>query len=87
MERPTVAVGEWIFLKSENGLTGIDGYVFAIHSNGDLSVGYYQNKSKAIKEDVVWKDDRWQFKNSGPNGTYLKGNDATIVKNGPDRRK
>jgi hypothetical protein len=48
-----------------------------------LSVGYYQNNVKAIKEDVIWKDDRWQFKCSGPNGVYLKGKDAAIVKNGP----
>jgi hypothetical protein len=87
MEQPKVAAGDWIFIKSENGFSGIDGYVFNVHSNGVLSVGYYQNKSKAIKEEVIWKDNRWQFKCSGPNGSYLRGNDAKIVESGPNHRK
>ena len=86
MKQPEVSVGDWIFLKSEDGFSGVDGYVFNVSPDGELSVGYYQNNVKPIKESVIWKDDRWQFKISGPNGTYLTGNDAAIVTNGPPRR-
>jgi len=86
MEQPKVSIGDWIFMKSENGLSGINGYVFNVSSEDELSVGYYQNNSKAIKEQVIWKDDRWQFKHSGPNGSYLTGRDAAIVKAGPPRK-
>ena len=41
---------QWIKI----GASGIDGYVFDIFEDGSLGVGYYQNRSKAIKEDVVW---------------------------------
>ena len=87
MEQSKVSAEDWIFIRSENGFGGVDGYVFSVSPDGELSVGYYQNDAKAIKESVIWKDDRWQFKSSGPNGSYLRGNDATIVKNGPPHRR
>ncbi len=60
-------------------------YVMAAHSDGSLAVGYYQNNAKAIGEDVVWDGKCWQFKYSGPNGTYLKGELEAIVRRGPPR--
>ena len=78
MEQPEVRKGEWIRLGS-----GINGYVFDVYSDGTLSVGYYQNNSKAIKEDVVWLNESWNFKHQGPDGTYLSGHEAAIVKSGP----
>ncbi|KID56846.1 hypothetical protein JF50_13185 [Pseudoalteromonas luteoviolacea] len=79
MKSSKVNAGDWIKV----GETGIDAYVFHVHSEDEISAGYYQNKEKAIREDFVWDGQRWQFKTMMPCGLYLRGHDATIVKNGP----
>ncbi|OOG36810.1 hypothetical protein [Rhodanobacter sp. C05] len=79
MNAPQVQKGEWIRL----GSNGLDGLVLDIHNDGSLGVGYYQNQLKAIKEDVVWDGSHWQFSNSGPNGSYLRGAEEAMVKRGP----
>ena len=78
-----VKEGEWIKIKSDENSQGIDGYVFNIFPDGTLSVGYYQNKLKAIKEDVIWNGSFWKFKYEGPNGSYLRGPEEALVKRGP----
>jgi len=83
MEAPNVTERTWIKIKSEENENGIDGYVFKVYSNGNLSVGYHQNNTKAIKEDVIWEGSFWKFKYEGPNGSYLRGADEAIVKRGP----
>lgn len=85
MEQPEVKEGDWITVKSSETSTGIHGYVFSVGADGELEVGYYQSNSKAIKEDVVWEGSYWKFKYSGPNGSYLRGNQEAIVKRGPHR--
>lgn len=77
-----ISKGQWIKI----GTSGIDGYVFDIFEDGSLGVGYYQNRSKAIKEDVVWDGTQWQFKYKGSNGSYLRGKEEEIVKCGPYHR-
>ena len=76
---PDIKVGRWIKI----GPNELDGYVLSKRSVGSLSVGYYQNQLKTIKEDVVWNGHRWVFEHSGPSGSYLDGPDAAIVKKGP----
>jgi len=83
MEQPNVKKGDWIKVKADENSLGFDGYIFNIFPDGTLSVGYYQNNIKAIKEDVVWNGKHWKFKYEGPNGSYLRGPDETIVKRGP----
>lgn len=83
MRCPEVKAGDWIRIQSSENSPGVDGYVFSVIADGELSVGYYQNGLKAIKEDVVWKDSHWAFKYDGPNGSYLRGSDEAIVKAGP----
>ncbi|MEZ0208675.1 MAG: hypothetical protein ACAH17_00660 [Candidatus Paceibacterota bacterium] len=79
MDVPTVKEGEWIVIGSGN----LKGYVFNKNSDGSLAVGYYQNHTKAIKEDVIWNGTHWKFKYDGPNGSYLSGHEEAIVKQGP----
>lgn len=38
---------------------------------GDVEVVYWQNRLKGIKEDAVWNGEGWDFKNPGPNGSYV----------------
>ncbi|MFA6608300.1 MAG: hypothetical protein WCT07_00065 [Candidatus Paceibacterota bacterium] len=39
--------------------------------HGDVEVVYHQNGLKGIKEDAVWDGTKWNFKNSGPSGSYV----------------
>lgn len=78
---PAVSVGQWITIGNS-----IPGYVFQVNGDGTLEVGYYQNRHKAIKETVMWKDPNWTFKYEGPNGSYLRGADEELVKRGPRGR-
>lgn len=83
MNQPEVSKGSWIKIKSDENSQGIDGYILDIFADGTLSVGYYQNNIKAIREDVIWSGSFWKFKYQGPNGSYLKGSAEAIVKRGP----
>ena len=87
MTSPDIKKGDWIKIKSSGSDPGIGGYVFAILPNEELSVGYYQNNTKPIKENVTWTGSYSKFKSSGPCGSYLSGNDELIVKSGPPKIK
>ena len=76
-----VKKGDWITVGSSN----ISAYVFNVISGTEVSAGYYQNQSKAIKENFVWDGETWQFKYHGPNGSYLRDEEEAIVKRGPRR--
>lgn len=79
-EKETVREGQWIFV----GENQIPAYVINVISEEEVSAGYHQNNFKAIKENFVLVDGRWEFKYKGPNGTYLKGTRyESIVKRGP----
>jgi hypothetical protein len=86
MDSPKIKVGDWITIGKRDALGGINGYVIDVHSDGSLGVGYCQNKIKAIKTDVIWVGEHWDFKCSGPDGSYLRGVEEHIVKNGPPHR-
>lgn len=77
--RESVNKGQWITVGENN----IDAYVFQVISNTEILAGYYQNRTRAIKEEFVWDGARWNFKNSGPSGSYLRGADEALVKRGP----
>lgn len=73
--------GQWITVGAEH----IDGYVFHVFSPAHLGVGYIQNGGKAIKEDVVWRNGRWEFMEALPDGSYLRGPEEALVRRGPSR--
>ena len=77
---PPITPGQWIRISKAT-----PGYVFNVNADGSLEVGYYQNRIMAIKETVVWNGTQWEFKYSGPNGSYLRGSEEAIVKAGPPR--
>jgi len=86
MNPPKVNIGDWIKIQTDEKNPGINGYVFNVSPEGDrLYVGYLQNNVKPIKEPVCWTGAFWKFEYDGPNGSYLKGSDAEVVKKGPYR--
>ena len=78
--QPEVKVGEWIYVSGS-----VPGLVMGVCPEF-LAVGYYQNQAKAVKEDVVWRNDRWEFRTSGPDASYLRGAAEAEVKRGPPPR-
>ena len=84
MEPPEVREQSWIKLgPNEPGRDLIDAYVLHVYSPTRLSVGYYQGKLKAIKEDVVWTGTHWKLEIDRACGSYLRGHEEAIVKRGP----
>ena len=86
MVMPDVKKGQCIKIGKPNSSNKTNGYIFDIFSDGTLGVGYLQPIGKAIKEDVIWNGEHWEFRASGPDGSYLRGPDEFIVKQGPPRR-
>lgn len=79
MSKPEINPKQWIKIGSNN----IDGYVLKVNSDKSLlTVGYYQNETKTISEDVIWSGEFWIFKEPS-HGLYLKGTDADIIRKGP----
>lgn len=78
-DAPLVEEGQWILV----GSARLNGLVLSVYGPDHLGVGYYQNHSKAIKEDVVWDGTQWEFDQSGLSGSYLRGPEAAAVKRGP----
>lgn len=74
-----VKVGDWISV----GPNRINAYVFHVWSPTEVAAGYHQNNFKAIKDDFIWDGEQWKFKYDTPCGSYLRGADEAIVKNGP----
>lgn len=75
----SIREGKWIKV----GENGIDAYIFQVISSTEILAGYYQNQTKAVKENFIWNGEKWDFKNYGPSGSYLRGPDEALVKKGP----
>ena len=70
-EKPAVKPGDWITFGS--ALLPKDAVVCKVYQDAswaDIEVVYLDNRDRAINEDVVWKDGKWQFKNQGASGGY-----------------
>ena len=67
-DKPILKPGEWINLPS--GRDAIVSMVYEDTSWVDIEVVYLDDRDRAINEDMVWKDGKWQFKISGPCGGY-----------------
>lgn len=79
MSSEMIKENEWIYV----GDNRIPAYVINIISATEVSAGYYQNSAKTIKEEFILKNGQWEFKSSGPSGSYLSGSLESIVKRGP----
>ena len=87
MDIPSVSIGDWIKIKSTPNEAGINGYVYYVHEDGSLAVGYIQHGGKGIREDVVWNGEHWKFAITGPCGSYLDKQDTAFIRKGPYANK
>jgi hypothetical protein len=46
VEIPNISTGDWIKIKSNPSETGINGYVFYVHEDKSLAIGYIQHGGK-----------------------------------------
>lgn len=70
-EKPFVKPGDWITFGS--GSVPKNAVVCTVYQNSswaDIEVVYLDDRDRAINEDMVWKDGKWQFKDLGPSGGY-----------------
>jgi len=78
MTSPAVKAGDWIKIKSDEKDTGIDGCVFEVLFEGEVSIGYYQDSTRTVKEEVVWNGTHWKFKYEGLVGSGTRNRKAVI---------
>jgi len=68
MEKIQIEVGNWIeFGKNQSGIVS---KVYQDRSLSDIEIVYLDDRNRAINEDMVWKEGKWEFKYKGPNGGY-----------------
>ncbi|GEM_PF-2229952 len=80
MSDEDVKENDWIYV----GEKKIPAYVIRVASPQHVYAGYFQNGLKAIKDEFILTDNGWEFKYSGPSGSYLTDRLEAIVKQGPD---
>jgi hypothetical protein len=83
---PLVRAGDWVRISSPRPLGRKQGYVFAVHEDQTISVGYLDNKGTAVKENLFWNGEYWEFINPDPDTSYLQESDRAIVESGPPHR-
>lgn len=80
MNSENVSESRWI----EVGKNRMPAYVLHKYNEEWVSAGYYQNGIKVIKDDFVFLNGVWEFKNNPPAGTYIKNKSLEIkIKSGP----
>lgn len=78
MNPPNVAESEWIYIGALQAHGRLSAVVCGISDDQNpprrLSVIYLDRGNQAIRENVVWRDDHWDFEIAGPNGGYADRN-------------
>lgn len=85
MPHKDIKVGDWITIGDDSGTRTTYGYVFKIYDTENLEIGYVQYSGKAVKDEVTWNGEYWNFKNPDSLGRYLHTQDEHIVLQGPPR--
>ncbi|MEI7482887.1 MAG: hypothetical protein WCK75_11145 [Elusimicrobiota bacterium] len=72
--KPNVNPSDWITIGKRP--SGMDAVVCVVSpESGDIEVVYKDDLGKAISDEVVWRDDHWEFKTSGASGGYAENYD------------
>ncbi|MFH1522873.1 MAG: hypothetical protein ABIE43_03585 [Patescibacteria group bacterium] len=69
-EKPCVELGDWITIGQGTGVRAVVSAVHEDNKMGDIEVVYLDYQKRAINEDVIWKDDAWEFRTQDPGGGY-----------------
>lgn len=64
---PPIKPGDWISIGVRDCVVT---KIYPDKALADLEVVYLDDLEKAINDDVVWRNDKWEFKHSGPSGGY-----------------
>lgn len=74
-KKPNVQPGDWITIGEGKNIMGVGLGAVVCTVYNDSRIGsdievVYLDGSRAINEDVVWKNGYWDFKHQGPGGGY-----------------
>jgi len=70
-EPPRVKKEDIIYIGRDGGIRAVVSHVYAEPKlNGAVAEVVYDDKGKAINEDVKWVLDHWEFAVPGPGGGY-----------------
>ncbi len=81
--KPDVNTGEliWVTLGSDPGTRAVVSTVYSDSTKpGCIEIVYLDERDRAIYEDAIWKEKRWEFRRAGPAGLYA---DKTPRLSGP----
>ena len=81
--KPDVNTGEWVWvtLGSDPGKRAVVSEVYSDSTKpGCIEIVYLDERDRAIYEDAIWKEKRWEFKHAGQVGGYA---DKTPRLSGP----
>ena len=67
MSMPSINPGDWISIGERDGVVT---KLYSDRALADIEIIYLDDSKKAINEDVIWRNERWEFKHSGPSGGY-----------------
>ncbi len=85
--QPPVKKGDWVCIGKGTGEK--DACIVDIANTGEeqrVFAAYLQYSDwKAIKKEIVWRDDHWEFKYNS--GSYLHGNWEAILRKGPPSKR
>lgn len=69
--KPILKPGDWITIGS--GAFPKQAVVSTVYDDSnpaDIEVVYLDERERAINEDMVWKENKWEFLVTGPSGGY-----------------
>ena len=73
--KPDVKPGDWIsFGSGHRPKNAVVCTVYKDNALGDIEVVYLDNRDRAINEDMIWKEGKWEFAIEGPCGGYADRN-------------
>lgn len=69
-ERPEVKPGDWVTIGTSVDKDAVVCHIYEKKELADIKVVYLDDLDRAVNDDLIWKDDHWEFKHPGPSGGY-----------------
>ena len=68
MERPNIKPHDWITIGTRHAV--VSNIIEESDDKIKVEIVYLDDKNKAINENVIWKNNKWEFEYNTPTGGY-----------------